>query len=74
MLLPGSHEARSALGSESEKLVHNAVEKAMQGRTVLLITHRIRPRSQYITTSRSSTMERSLLRLHLINLWMKNFR
>ena len=52
MLLPGSHEATSALDSESEKLVHNAVEKAMQGRTVLLITHRIRPWSQYITTSR----------------------
>lgn len=34
-------EATSALDSESEKLVQDALEKAMQGRTVILIAHRI---------------------------------
>ncbi|ONK59061.1 uncharacterized protein A4U43_C08F2580 [Asparagus officinalis] len=34
-------EATSALDSESEKLVQGALEKAMQGRTVILIAHRM---------------------------------
>ncbi|KAJ0968609.1 hypothetical protein J5N97_025526 [Dioscorea zingiberensis] len=34
-------EATSALDSESEKLVQDALEKAMQGRTVVLIAHRM---------------------------------
>lgn len=34
-------EATSALDSESEKLVQNALETAMQGRTVVLIAHRL---------------------------------
>lgn len=34
-------EATSALDSESEKLVQDALEKAMQGRTVILIVHRM---------------------------------
>ncbi|KAI3870854.1 hypothetical protein MKX03_013745 [Papaver bracteatum] len=34
-------EATSALDSESEKLVQDALEKAMQGRTVILISHRL---------------------------------
>jgi len=34
-------EATSALDSESEKLVQDALEKAMQGRTVILIAHRM---------------------------------
>ncbi|KAL1113935.1 hypothetical protein V6Z11_D02G223200 [Gossypium hirsutum] len=34
-------EATSALDSESEKLVQDALERAMQGRTVVLIAHRM---------------------------------
>jgi ATP-binding cassette subfamily B (MDR/TAP) protein 1 len=34
-------EATSALDSESEKLVQDALDRAMQGRTVILIAHRI---------------------------------
>ncbi|KAJ8768706.1 hypothetical protein K2173_023610 [Erythroxylum novogranatense] len=34
-------EATSALDSESEKLVQDALEKAMKGRTVILIAHRM---------------------------------
>ncbi|KAM0844976.1 hypothetical protein ACQ4PT_056697 [Festuca glaucescens] len=34
-------EATSALDSESEKLVQDALDRAMQGRTVILISHRI---------------------------------
>ncbi|XP_021276540.1 ABC transporter B family member 19-like [Herrania umbratica] len=34
-------EATSALDSESEKLVQDALEKAMQGRTAILIAHRM---------------------------------
>ncbi|KAJ4832489.1 hypothetical protein Tsubulata_000037 [Turnera subulata] len=34
-------EATSALDSESEKLVQDALEKAMQGRTVIMIAHRM---------------------------------
>ncbi|XP_058106392.1 ABC transporter B family member 10-like [Magnolia sinica] len=34
-------EATSALDSESEKLVQDALEKAMKGRTVILIAHRL---------------------------------
>lgn len=34
-------EATSALDTESEKLVQDALEKAMQGRTVILIAHRL---------------------------------
>ncbi|KAL6006674.1 hypothetical protein ACLOJK_032167 [Asimina triloba] len=34
-------EATSALDSESEKLVQDALERAMQGRTVILIAHRM---------------------------------
>uniref|UniRef100_A0A0E0LRA5 MDR-like ABC transporter n=1 Tax=Oryza punctata TaxID=4537 RepID=A0A0E0LRA5_ORYPU len=34
-------EATSALDSESEKLVQDALEKAMSGRTVILIAHRM---------------------------------
>uniref|UniRef100_A0A0D9X4H7 MDR-like ABC transporter n=1 Tax=Leersia perrieri TaxID=77586 RepID=A0A0D9X4H7_9ORYZ len=34
-------EATSALDSESEKLVQDALEKAMHGRTVILIAHRM---------------------------------
>ncbi|MBA0751582.1 hypothetical protein Gogos_000497 [Gossypium gossypioides] len=35
------YEATSALDSESEKLVQDALEKATQGRTVILIAHRM---------------------------------
>lgn len=34
-------EATSALDSESEKLVQDALETAMQGKTVILIAHRL---------------------------------
>lgn len=34
-------EATSALDSESEKLVQDALERAMHGRTVILIAHRM---------------------------------
>ena len=34
-------EATSALDLESEKLVQDALEMAMQGRTVILIAHRL---------------------------------
>ena len=34
-------EATSALDSESEKLVQDALERAMSGRTVILIAHRM---------------------------------
>lgn len=34
-------EATSALDSESEKLVQDALEKAVEGRTVILIAHRM---------------------------------
>jgi ATP-binding cassette subfamily B (MDR/TAP) protein 1 len=34
-------EATSALDSESEKLVQDALDRAMQGRTVILIAHRM---------------------------------
>ena len=34
-------EATSALDTESEKLVQDALETAMQGRTVILIAHRL---------------------------------
>ena len=34
-------EATSALDTESEKLVQDALERAMQGRTVILIAHRL---------------------------------
>jgi ATP-binding cassette subfamily B (MDR/TAP) protein 1 len=34
-------EATSALDSESEKLVQDALEIAMQGKTVILIAHRL---------------------------------
>lgn len=34
-------EATSALDSESEKLVQDALERAMQGRTVVLVAHRM---------------------------------
>ncbi|KAK6934710.1 ABC transporter-like, ATP-binding domain [Dillenia turbinata] len=34
-------EATSALDTESEKLVQSALDKAMQGRTVILIAHRL---------------------------------
>lgn len=34
-------EATSALDSESEKLVQEALEKAMKGRTVIVIAHRL---------------------------------
>jgi subfamily B ATP-binding cassette protein MsbA len=34
-------EATSALDSESERLVHQAVENLMQGRTTLVIAHRL---------------------------------
>lgn len=34
-------EATSALDSESEKLVQEALERAMRGRTVILIAHRM---------------------------------
>jgi subfamily B ATP-binding cassette protein MsbA len=35
-------EATSAVDSESENLIHEAMERLMNGRTVLLITHRLR--------------------------------
>jgi subfamily B ATP-binding cassette protein MsbA len=35
-------EATSAVDSESENLIHEAMERLMDGRTVLLITHRLR--------------------------------
>jgi ABC-type multidrug transport system fused ATPase/permease subunit len=35
-------EATSAVDSESENLIHEAMERLMEGRTVLLITHRLR--------------------------------
>ena len=34
-------EATSALDSESEKLVQDALDRAMKGRTVILIAHRM---------------------------------
>lgn len=34
-------EATSALDTESEKLVQDALEAAMEGRTVILIAHRV---------------------------------
>ena len=34
-------EATSALDTDSEKLVQDALERAMQGRTVILIAHRL---------------------------------
>jgi ABC-type multidrug transport system fused ATPase/permease subunit len=35
-------EATSAVDSESENLIHEAMERLMDGRTVFLITHRLR--------------------------------
>jgi subfamily B ATP-binding cassette protein MsbA len=35
-------EATSAVDSESENLIHEAMERLMEGRTVLLIAHRLR--------------------------------
>lgn len=52
-------EATSALDSESEKLVQEALEKAMQGRTVILIAHRL---STIINADEIAVVENGLVK------------
>ncbi|KAE8672668.1 GDSL esterase/lipase [Hibiscus syriacus] len=53
------NEATSALDTESEKLVQDALEKAMQGRTVILIGHRMSTIPQAISTTNCSVFRTS---------------
>lgn len=56
-------EATSALDAESEHLVQEAIDRAMQGRTVLVIAHRL---STVRDASQVSLKNLKLTKLHII--------